>query len=154
MEYMPDTGMMYCAYCGSSYPVEEVSEEREETVAPADQGKVKEERTHATMKMQILTCKACGAELAVNDVEVSSFCAYCGQATVVLDRVDEYLRPDYVMPFSVAQDRAEQIIREKIRAFTFPMRLSTLRLKSCAGFTCHFGSMTFTMVMNSFINIP
>ena len=134
MEYMPDTGMMYCAYCGSSYPVEEVSEEREETVAPADQGKVREERTHATMKMQILTCKACGAELAVNDVEVSSFCAYCGQATVVLDRVDEYLRPDYVMPFSVAQDRAEQIIREKITAgFYVPNEIKHFEIEKLRG---------------------
>ena len=138
MEYFPETQKMYCAYCGDSYSVEELekiqggSESSAQTpdglftngLQEAEQGLVaapvsveegrKEERRHATIQMQILHCNACGAELAVNGVEVSSFCAYCGQATVVLDRVDEYLRPDYVMPFQVTKERAEQIIRGKI----------------------------------------
>lgn len=127
-------------YCGSSYSVEELEErlaKRQESQVQADLSDAgmagespviggasplprmdarKNERMHATIQMQILHCRACGAELAVNGVEVSSFCAYCGQATVVMDRVDEYLKPDYVMPFKVTQSQAEGIIRGKISA--------------------------------------
>ncbi|MBR6476899.1 MAG: hypothetical protein IKS85_00485 [Lachnospiraceae bacterium] len=82
---------------------------------PLDPAREKEQqRRHATIEMQILHCNSCGAELAVNGVEVSSFCVYCGQATVVLDRVEEYLKPDYVMPFVVTKEQAELTIRTKI----------------------------------------
>ena len=77
-------------------------------------------RCRATMEFDPepgkMHCNSCGAELAVNEVEASSFCAYCGQATVVLDRVEEYLEPDYVIPFSVTKEQAESTIRERIKS--------------------------------------
>ena len=77
--------------------------------------KAKEEsRMHASVKMQIMRCTACGAELAVNGTETSTFCAYCGQATVVQDRVDDYLKPDFIIPFKVTRDDAEKIIRTQL----------------------------------------
>lgn len=77
------------------------------------------QRRHATIQMKILHCNACGAELAVNGVETSSFCAYCGQATVVMDRVEDYLQPDYIMPFRITKDQAEAIIRNRISQGSF-----------------------------------
>lgn len=129
MEFMPDVNKMYCMYCGASYSVEEYhamegKKSGEESPEPEmdeweqEEGK-KEERRQASIKMQILHCNSCGAELAVNGVEASSFCAYCGQATVVMDRVDDYLQPDYILPFKVTRDQAEHIIRNKIEAGAF-----------------------------------
>lgn len=73
-----------------------------------------ESREHASISMQIMKCTSCGAELAVNGVETSTFCAYCGQATVVQDRMEEYLKPDYIIPFKVTRDDAERIIRNTL----------------------------------------
>ena len=129
MEFFPESQKMYCAYCGSTYSVEELNEllgEKEKTHGPwpaageaiaasVDAQKEKEQqRRHATIQMQILHCNACGAELAVNGVESPSFCAYCGQAAVVMDRVEDYLQPEYIMPFRITKDQAESIIRRKI----------------------------------------
>lgn len=89
---------------------------------------------HATIKMQILHCNACGGELAVNGVEVSSFCPYCGQATVVLDRVDECLQPDYIIPFKITKGEAELIIRNKIsRGFFISDEMKNFEVEKLRG---------------------
>ena len=133
LEFLPDINKMYCMYCGASFSVEELHgkegnhEADPSTQADAEAGLAvtesvlnkEEQRRHATIRMQILHCNACGAELAVNGVETSSFCAYCGQATVVMDRVDDYLQPDYIMPFKVTKDQAEATIRNKISEGAF-----------------------------------
>ncbi|MBP5281558.1 MAG: hypothetical protein J6Z22_03570 [Lachnospiraceae bacterium] len=95
---------------------------------------LEKERRHATIDMQILHCNSCGAELAVNGVEVSSFCVYCGQAAVVLDRVEQYLKPDYVMPFVVTKDQAESTIRTKItQGFYVPNDIKNFETEKLRG---------------------
>lgn len=76
-------------------------------------------RKFASTKMNILKCTSCGAELAVNSVETSTFCAYCGQATVVLDRVDDFLQPDGIIPFKIHKEDAERIIRQSFSKGAF-----------------------------------
>ena len=97
--------------------------------------KAKEEsRMHASVKMQIMRCTACGAELAVNGVETSTFCAYCGQATVVQDRVDDYLKPDYIIPFKVTRDTAENIIRMQLnKGFFVPKGIKNFEVEKIRG---------------------
>lgn len=159
LEYDPEIGKMRCKYCGSVYAVpksEEVSDAKnqEELTKTQVQGdaqayareeqqakkereateKRKEARQHARIKMQILHCNSCGAELAVNEVEASSFCAYCGQATVVLDRVEEYLEPDYIIPFSVTKEKAEANIRERIKnGYYIPKAIKNFEVENLRG---------------------
>ena len=97
--------------------------------------KAKEEsRMHASVKMQIMRCTACGAELAVNGTETSTFCAYCGQATVVQDRVDDYLKPDYIIPFKVTRDTAEKIIRTQLnKGFFVPKGIKNFEVEKIRG---------------------
>ena len=97
--------------------------------------KAKEEsRLHASVKMQIMRCTACGAELAVNGTETSTFCAYCGQATVVQDRVDDYLKPDYIIPFKVTRDAAERIIRTQLnKGFFVPKGIKNFEVEKIRG---------------------
>ena len=139
MEFSPSEQKMYCVYCGSMHSVEELNAMlgrtglydgvgnigkpadaegavmQEDPYAEAEELQQKEEeRAHASIKMQILHCRACGAELAVNGVESSSFCIYCGQATVVMDRVEDYLQPDYIIPFRITKEQAEAMIRSRL----------------------------------------
>ena len=66
------------------------------------------------MQMTILRCQSCGAELAVSGTEASTFCAFCGQPTVVSDRLEGWLKPDYIIPFTVTKEDAAAAIREKL----------------------------------------
>lgn len=64
-----------------------------------------------TMECKIYTCTSCGAELAVNDTEVSTYCAYCGQPTVVYSRVSQEKKPRYIIPFKISKNEALERIR-------------------------------------------
>lgn len=67
-----------------------------------------------TMECSVYTCTACGAQIAVNDVEVSTFCAYCGQPTVVFDRIASTKKPKYIIPFSITKNQAVEMIRSRL----------------------------------------
>ena len=93
-----------------------------------------ENRKQASIQMQIMRCTSCGAELAVNSVEASTFCAYCGQATVVQDRVGEYLKPDYIIPFHVSRDDAVRIIRAQLsKGFFVPKGIKEFEVEKIRG---------------------
>ncbi len=93
-----------------------------------------ENRNHATVKMQIMRCTSCGAELAVNGVEMSTFCAYCGQATVVKDRMEDYLKPDYIIPFKITRDVSEEIIRRRLNnGFFVPKGIKNFETEKIRG---------------------
>ncbi|MGN0394095.1 MAG: hypothetical protein ACI4EF_01920 [Coprococcus sp.] len=68
----------------------------------------------AYMSMNIYNCTSCGARLMINDKETSTFCAYCGQPTIVFERVSEELQPDLIIPFTVTKEVAVNLIKEKL----------------------------------------
>ena len=147
MEFSPSDRKMHCAYCGSSYSTEElngiidktglyerINNDAQYQNAASTQESAEAGRAHATIKMQILHCRACGAELAVNGTESSSFCIYCGQATVVMDRVEDYLQPEYIIPFRITKEKAEAIIRGRIAEGGFiPEEIKNFKIERLRG---------------------
>ena len=134
LEYDPLDERMHCEYCGSSYAPEEVSRLAEKGEdSKVSRAEIDEARKRPTISMNIAVCNSCGAELAVNDVEVSSFCPYCGNAAVVMDRVEERLAPDYVIPFKVGRDQAEHIIRSKLSGFFVPNAIKHFEVERLRG---------------------
>lgn len=123
LKYDPDTKLMHCEYCSSSFqledletPTEDASEEYEE------------------MDCQIYRCSACGAELAVNGNETSTFCAYCGQPTIVFDRVSKQLKPRYILPFSITKEQAERKIRDRFgKGFFVPDAIKNFTVDQIRG---------------------
>lgn len=67
-----------------------------------------------TMKCKIYSCTSCGAEVSINDVEASTFCSFCGQPTVVFNRIAYRKKPEYIIPFSVTKERAIELISERL----------------------------------------
>ena len=111
---------MHCEYCNSDYEPSEIGRQAISGVSPKATRKDKDiAHNQRKIKMNIAVCNSCGGELAVSDVEVSSFCPYCGNASVVMDRVEERLAPDYMIPFKVTKEEAESIIRKRLRSGIF-----------------------------------
>ncbi len=71
------------------------------------------------MKMDVYSCTSCGAKLMVNSKEAASFCAYCGQPTIIFERVSEEVQPDVVIPFSITKEKAVSLIKEKFMSGRF-----------------------------------
>ena len=137
LEYSAETNMMVCKHCNNSYSVDEVSTDSVSDIETESKAKTSEKwlkREQASIKMQIMRCTSCGAELAVNGVETSTFCAYCGQATVVADRVEDYLKPEYIIPFKITRNDAEAIIRRHLnKGFFVPEKIKKFEVEKIRG---------------------
>lgn len=90
--------------------------------------------TQQTLECNIYTCTACGAELAVNGVEASTFCAYCGQPTIVFSRVSQELMPKWIIPFRIQKEQAVDGIREKLNKGLFvPREIKNFEVEKVRG---------------------
>ena len=128
MEFRPDTQMLHCEFCNSAFTPRQMAAMERELADVLKQEGLSAEPAAANsatpiaanppashlMQMTILRCQSCGAELAVSGTEASTFCAFCGQPTVVSDRLEGWLKPDYIIPFTVTKEDAATAIREKL----------------------------------------
>lgn len=108
--YDVTSGKMECKFCGCFFDLKDVADqeakEREKETARA--------QAHIeTMECSIYACTSCGAELSVNNVEAATFCAYCGQPTIVFSRVSQELKPKWIIPFKVSKEEAIAKIRAR-----------------------------------------
>ena len=119
VEYDPAVHKLRCPFCKKSYSVDERAkllgepvEDKSRTLSMELKDRLRESNT---IPMHVLQCSACGAELAMSRVETSSFCPYCGNATVATDRLVDYLKPEYIIPFKVTKEEAEKKIRNMLK---------------------------------------
>lgn len=143
--YQPEDEKAECPFCGNVYEVEQISEglrQLEELKKKTEAGKEASgdtivdltSQTHETMKYQVCTCTSCGGELLVNRVEASTFCAYCGQPTIVFDRISDELKPDYVLPFKITSEQAVERIRQRFsKGFFVPNEIRNFEIERVRG---------------------
>jgi hypothetical protein len=80
------------------------------------------------MDVNIYTCNQCGGEVIVNNTEVSTYCVYCGNPTVVFNRVAKQKRPEYILPFSISKEQAVANIRSTVnRGFFVPDEIKNFK---------------------------
>ena len=88
----------------------------------------------ATIDNKIYTCTTCGAELALTGTETSSFCAYCGQPTIVYDRMEKSLMPDSIIPFVITKDEALKKIRNRLdKGLLIPREVKNFEVERLRG---------------------
>ncbi len=135
--FNPTSGKLDCLACGSTFEVDQF--EDKETKAEEAAIRETEELKRAgiaddLMECQIYSCTACGAELAVNGVESSTFCAYCGQPTIVFNRVSSTKKPKYIIPFSITKDQAVASIRNHLSKGSFvPAEIQNFSIERVRG---------------------
>lgn len=164
LEYNPISDEMECAHCGSGYTMQEISTNQRpedyytqqqpvswgnpQTTTAAWGSESAYSQTHAveipeepniyaepeTMECRVYTCTSCGAELLVNDTEVSTYCAYCGQPTIVFSRVSNELTPKYILPFKITKEQALSNIRDKFgKGFLIPDEIKNFNVEKMRG---------------------
>lgn len=86
------------------------------------------------MEINIFHCSSCGAEIMTNDVEVSKNCAYCGQSTIIFDRVSKERRPDKILPFKITKEDALTKVKERFaKASYLPDEVDNISVNSVYG---------------------
>lgn len=104
------SGKMECKYCGCQFDLKDIADQE---VKEAENASTTVSTD--TMQCDIYACTSCGAELSVNGVEAATFCAYCGQPTIVFSRVSQELKPKWIIPFKVPKEDAINTIRARFR---------------------------------------
>ena len=79
-------------------------------------------------------CSCCGGNLIVKDVELSTFCAYCGQPIINTEIISDYNEPEYIIPFKLTIEEAENNIRKLIKKRIFsPKNFSDFKITDIKG---------------------
>ncbi len=137
LEFNPLTEQLECSHCGNGYSIQQIendspnkgSKNRQKRETDKIQSKEPE-----TMECQIYTCTSCGGELMVSDAEVSTYCAYCGQPTIVFSRISNELKPDNIIPFKISKEQAVEGIRERLKkGFFVPREIKNFEVEKVRG---------------------
>lgn len=118
----PEKKRMSCKMCGASFDVRDV------------EVKDRTEYEEQYMDCNVYVCDHCGGEVIINSTEVSTYCIYCGNPTVVFNRVAKQRRPEFILPFSITQEQAVRILRARIRrSFFVPPNIKHFKPEAVRG---------------------
>ena len=124
MRYDPGLGKMVCDYCGTTVDI------KQEAPAPAEEKPADEAKTSEAAiegfnfaalnssaesvgpaSLPVYTCVSCGADLIVPAAQATLTCPYCGNNIVLSEKVSGPLRPNGVIPFTIAPDSLPAAVR-------------------------------------------
>ena len=113
MEFLPESGIIKCEYCGSEFTPEESGQAFKKTRKKADE--------HAMAEGKVYTCSQCGANIYTTEETGVTFCSYCGSQAFLESRImgDDNIAPDMIIPFKISKEQCEQIYRDKIKSAWF-----------------------------------
>ena len=121
MEFDAISGEMKCPYCGTQMSVDELNRINNnlnsEYSNDVDDLELNSEHTvegefetgEKTGEFKVYRCKGCGAELLTDDNTTATFCSYCGNPTLIEDRLTGVIMPKYVIPFKHDKHSAREI---------------------------------------------
>lgn len=124
LPFQPGADKAVCEYCGTEFEVsvlEELYRQEEERAAQAaaeqeakwDTEAIGGEWTEEEAAMlRVFTCSSCGAELVCDENTMATECCYCGNPTLLPNRFDGMLKPDYIIPFKKTKQEAVAALKE------------------------------------------
>lgn len=104
MEFSSQTGHLICPHCGGNKEVF-----RNKDVRERDFSEMEAPRWD-NAQVQSYRCKNCGAETVLNKTDIATLCPFCGSAVVLDTAAIASVKPNTVIPFEVAQDKAKKAL--------------------------------------------
>ena len=124
LSYKPGDEKITCEFCGAEVSIstlENLYSQQEKMAATADAARqAKWNTTEAgdqwsqqeAEMMKAYTCSSCGAEIVCDDNTMATECCYCGNPTMLPQRFENNLKPDFVIPFKVTKEEAKAKLKE------------------------------------------
>lgn len=101
-----DKQCLVCDYCDSTFNV-------------LDYNRADIRSEEQKMDAIVHTCPQCGAELYTTDDTAATFCSYCGSSVLLESRMTQVNMPEYIIPFQVTREAAEEAYKKKLRKALF-----------------------------------
>ena len=104
----PAKQMLVCGHCEGRFKPEEF--DVSEKIPLWDKKAVSMNEVYGTdseefMDCYVYSCGSCGGEVIINGSEASTKCIYCGNSTVIFNRISRQKRPKYIIPFIITKKR-------------------------------------------------
>lgn len=111
--YNPDKGAFICEYCNNAFSFEQVvtANKRNEKIDLTDAEK-QERQNEFEENSALYLCPSCGSEIIAEKNAVTLECYYCHSPVTLVGRLSGEYKPDYIIPFTVSRERAEQIFQD------------------------------------------
>lgn len=90
--------LWHCEYCESDWTIDDLNK-RTSNASSEENNKV-----HKTMDVLEYTCKNCGSKVITDELNVSTFCVYCGNVAILKNKLTGVYAPDYIIPFKNTKD--------------------------------------------------
>ena len=131
LTFAPGSEKITCEFCGTEVTIatlEELYAQQEKNAAAADEARQAKWNTQnagdewsqqEAEMMKAYTCSSCGAEIVCDENTMATECCYCGNPTMLPQRFDKGLKPDYLIPFKVTKEDA----KAQLKAFYDGKRL-------------------------------
>lgn len=102
---------MKCQYCDNEFDLDTVREFSQDLDEDAPEATVEADTRDWTEDeqdhLQRFVCPSCAGEIITDANTVATFCPYCGNPSVISQRVTGGLKPDGVIPFKKSRDDAK-----------------------------------------------
>ena len=128
MEFDSTSQMLKCAQCGNEMDVQlyerRMQQERQEQ--NSQQSTHTQEEPQESINMKVYHCQSCGAELMSDEFTSAVICSFCGNPSLVEDRLQGAYKPKLVIPFKINREQAQGIYRSWVKKGKLtPKELST-----------------------------
>lgn len=104
MRFDAERQKMHCEYCDREIDVQDIGD-------GSDDQEEEEEDSGGTADFKIYTCPNCGAELLTDEHTIATFCNFCGDSSLIEDRVQGELMPAQLIPFKISKEEAKDIYK-------------------------------------------
>lgn len=101
IHFKPELGKFKCDYCDSQFTAEQLK----------DMNKLNEEvkensKSDSYSDYVNYNCPDCGAEIIADANTAATFCVYCGNTSIIKNRLSGEFAPKYIIPFKVEKKKA------------------------------------------------
>lgn len=100
---------MLCEHCGTAKTVETMEALKNQVNEPKTDDTVYHTGEDASLKCY--TCSGCGAEIMTDEHTAATFCSFCGNPTLMEDRLSGQTMPARIIPFKINKEEAKQRYR-------------------------------------------
>lgn len=104
VKFNPTTQKWDCEYCGSSYDISEFEKQQE-----------KEVNENIGIEIDEYTCPNCGAKIVTDANTVATHCVYCGNTTIMKNRLQGEFKPDKLIPFKTTKEEAIEEFKKNVK---------------------------------------
>lgn len=113
------SGTLKCPNCGHEEPIQNQQTSQQGSRMTEAVDHPHEDFMDESGDMVQYQCQNCGAMLITDKNTTATTCSFCGAPVILMDRLSGILKPDYVIPFRIPKEEADEAFRKWCRKLRY-----------------------------------